>query len=84
MATMKKFIFILLVTISLLFIAPLLSNEAEAASRVRGYTKKNGTYVKPYFRSSPNRSKLDNWSTRGNYNPYTGKKGTVNPYKYRF
>jgi hypothetical protein len=47
---------------------------------VRGYTKKDGTYVAPHYRSAPNSSRLDNYSTRGNYNPYTGKKGTVDPY----
>lgn len=54
--------------------------EATAQVRVRGYTRKDGTYVAPHYRSSPNRSRSDNYSTRGNYNPYTGAKGTVNPY----
>jgi|GEM_PF-975828 len=48
--------------------------------RVKGYFRKNGTYVAPHYRSSPNSTTLDNYSTRGNYNPYTGKSGTVNPY----
>lgn len=79
---MKKLLISLLLGIfALAILAP---TGVEAASRVKGYTKKNGTYVQPHYRSSPNRSKLDNWSTRGNYNPYTGRKGTVNPYKYRF
>lgn len=46
---------------------------------VHGYVKKDGTYVKPYHRSNPNNSKYDNYSTKGNYNPYTGKKGTKSP-----
>lgn len=54
--------------------------EAGAQVRVRGYTRKDGTYVAPHYRSSPNRSRSDNYSARGNYNPYTGAKGTVNPY----
>ncbi len=33
---------------------------------VRGYTKDNGTYVEPHYRSSPNQYKSDNWSTSGN------------------
>lgn len=53
-----------------------------AQVRVNGYTRKDGTHVAPHYRSSPNSSKHDNYSTRGNYNPYTGKKGTVNPYSY--
>ncbi|MBI2355893.1 MAG: hypothetical protein HYV13_01635 [Candidatus Doudnabacteria bacterium] len=54
---------------------------AEAKVKVKGYTTKNGTYVQPHVRTSPNKSKLDNYSTKGNINPYTGKKGTVDPFK---
>ena len=43
---------------------------------VKGYTKKDGTYVAPYTRTSPNHTKSDNYSTKGNVNPYTGKEGT--------
>jgi len=43
---------------------------------VSGYTRSDGTYVKGHYRSSPNSLKKDNWSTYGNTNPYTGKKGT--------
>ena len=62
------------------------SSSAEAAVRTRGYYKPStGTYVQPYYRSSPNSTRWDNYSTRGSYNPYTGKKGYTNPYKsYRF
>lgn len=52
-----------------------------AAERVRGYTRKDGTYVQPHYRSSPNSSVYDNYSTKGNVNPYTGKAGTVDPYQ---
>jgi monoamine oxidase len=43
---------------------------------VKGYTKKDGSYVAPHHRTNPNGSKSDNWSKKGNVNPYTGKKGT--------
>ena len=43
---------------------------------VSGYTKHNGTYVKPSHATNPNGTKNDNYSTRGNTNPYTGKAGT--------
>lgn len=43
---------------------------------VNGYTRKDGTYVAPHYRSAPNSTKADNWSTKGNVNPYTGKPGT--------
>jgi hypothetical protein len=29
----------------------------------------------------PNRTSRDNWSTKGNTNPYTGKKGTHLPFR---
>ncbi|PZO39246.1 MAG: hypothetical protein DCF19_14620 [Pseudanabaena frigida] len=46
---------------------------------VRGYVKKDGSRVKPYVRTTSNTTKKDNWSTIGNTNPYTGKKGTKRP-----
>ncbi len=47
-----------------------------AQTYVNGYYKSNGTYVESHYRSSPNNTKLDNWSTYGNVNPYTGAVGT--------
>jgi hypothetical protein len=44
--------------------------------QVHGYTKKNGTVVQPYYRSHENGTQRDNFSTKGNVNPYTGKIGT--------
>lgn len=77
---MKKFLIGLIFAIALVLSV---SDLAEArVSRVKGYIRSNGTYVQPYYKTSPNKSKIDNWSTRGNYNPYTGKKGYVNPYKW--
>lgn len=52
---------------------------AFADTYVNGYYRKDGTYVKPHYRSSPNNTKTDNWSTKGNVNPYTGKVGTKSP-----
>ncbi len=49
---------------------------AEAKTKVKGHTRKNGTYVQPHYRSDKNSKKSDNWSTKGNVNPITGKKGT--------
>jgi len=44
-----------------------------------GYYRKDGTYVNGHYSTNPNDSRNDNWSTKGNYNPYTGKEGTVDP-----
>lgn len=50
---------------------------------VEGYYRKDGTYVEPHYRSDSNGSKNDNWSTKGNINPYTGAEGTKDPdYSY--
>tara|TARA_B100000941_G_C28021193_1_gene310121 strand:+ start:158 stop:400 length:243 start_codon:yes stop_codon:yes gene_type:complete len=45
--------------------------------RVNGYYRKDGSYVKPYYRTKPNNTMRDNYSTQGNINPYNGKQGTV-------
>ncbi len=54
----------------------LLATPALAAKSVRGYVTKSGRYVAPYVRSKANGAKLDNFSSKGNVNPYTGKKGS--------
>lgn len=55
------------------------ASPAKADVYVDGYTRQNGTYVQPHYRSNPNGNPYDNWSTRGNVNPYTGSYGTRNP-----
>ena len=71
---LRKFLF-------LLFIFSLFIPQVFADTYVRGYTRSDGTYVNGYYRSSPNYTKLDNFSTKGNYNPYTGQKGYIDPYR---
>jgi len=43
---------------------------------VKGYTRRDGTYVRPHMRSNPDGNFGNNWSTVGNRNPYTGQWGT--------
>jgi len=50
---------------------------------VNGYVKKDGTYVQPHYRAAPNSTTYDNYSTKGNINPYTWEKGTVDPERDR-
>lgn len=47
-----------------------------ASVRVKGYARKDGTYVQPHRRTEPDSNKNNNWSSKGNTNPYTGKRGT--------
>ena len=50
-----------------------------SSTYVNGYYRSNGTYVNGYYRTTPNNTINDNYSTYPNYNPYTGKQGTVQP-----
>ena len=65
--------------IAALLIGFTLVSEAFADTYVRGYYRKDGTYVQPHYRSSPDKSYNNNWSTKPNVNPYTGKRGTRTP-----
>lgn len=64
---MKK----LILALTLAFV----SVVALADQYVNGYTRKDGTYVQGYTRSSPNSTVQDNFSYKGNTNPYTGSVG---------
>ena len=46
------------------------------STSVKGHYRKNGTYVSPHHRSKADGTTSNNWSTKGNTNPYTGKAGT--------
>lgn len=65
--------------VSVLFLSLVSTSFAKTIS-VKGYVKKNGTYVAPSYKTSPNKTKSDNYSTKGNYNPYSGKSGKVKAY----
>ena len=72
---MRKLILALVATV---LFAPAVSAQVH----VNGYTRSDGTYVAPHYRSSPNSTVNDNWSTRPNVNPYTGAAGTKDPTPY--
>lgn len=55
------------------------SHGSSKTTNVRGYTKKDGTYVAPHKRTSPNGTQRDNWTSKPNQNPYTGKDGSKEP-----
>lgn len=75
MRNISKSIFIF----SILFLCSLLSI---AQVHVRGYTRSNGTYVQPHYRSNPDGNPYNNWSFPGNVNPMTGKIATGDPDTY--
>jgi hypothetical protein len=59
-----------------------LSAAASAQVLVDGHTRKDGTYVAPHFRTNPDNTIRNNYSTQGNVNPYTGRAGTVSDNGY--
>jgi hypothetical protein len=83
MKTITLFAFALLATLQLNAQAPRQhqtapSGEGSKPSNepVQGYERKNGTYVEPYHRTTPDTTQKNNYETKGNVNPYTGKEGT--------
>jgi hypothetical protein len=52
------------------------SGSSSQYERVEGYQKRDGTTVEPYYRTKSDSTLDNNYSTRGNENPWTGKKGT--------
>lgn len=57
----------------------LAAGSATADTWVDGYTRSDGTYVAGHYRSDANSTRYDNYSTRGNTNPYTGQPGYKSP-----
>lgn len=49
---------------------------------VRGYVRKNGTYVAPHYRTAPDGNPYNNYSYPGNYNPNTGQITPGDPQNY--
>lgn len=57
---------------------------AAESTRVRTYMKADGTLVTTHRRTTPDSTVNNNWSTKPNVNPYTGKVGTKEPsYTYK-
>lgn len=65
----------LAVVLTLLLAFPLYAKDV----RVRGTVNKKGKYVKPHSRTKADRRKDNNWSAKGNVNPWTGKRGSKQP-----
>jgi len=73
---------IIILTILVLTILSLFVSAVYADVWVNGYTRKNGTHVQGYWRSSPDSDPTNNFSYPGNVNPYTGKVAPGNPETY--
>ena len=71
---MKKAFLLLVLALSTL-------TFAQSSHRVRTYTRKNGTTVQAHRQTNPDKTQRNNWSSKPNVNPYTGKRGTKTPKK---
>jgi hypothetical protein len=54
---------------------------ARGSHAVKAHVTKNGTYVAPTVATNPDKTQLNNFSAKGNFNPVTGKEGTKEPKK---
>jgi len=75
---MKKLLLVLGFVIALVSGPALAKKTASGGGShsVKGHVKKDGTYVQPHRATNPNQTQRDNWSSKPNTNPYTGKPGT--------
>lgn len=76
---MKGFLFAMAMVFALLCAA------AHADTYVNGYYRKDGSYVQGHYKTPSDNYFYNNYSSQGNYNPYTGKKGykkSRSPYGY--
>lgn len=64
-----------------MFLVLVVALPAQASNvYVHRYITKSGVIVQQHHRTHPDSSRSNNWSAKGQGNPFTGKKGTKNPY----
>lgn len=56
------------------------STNPSRPTLISGYSSSNGIYIQPHIRTTPNNTKTNNYSTKGNINPTTGRPGTKKSY----
>lgn len=55
------------------------SRSGGGTTYVAPHFNSNGTFTNGHYRTAPNSTQYDNWSSKGNVNPYTGQPGTKIP-----
>ena len=73
---MKKITFLLIISLLVQFNV-IAQSRSSSDVYVKGYVRKDGTVVPGHYRSAPNSTNRDNFSTKGNVNPYTGVRGHI-------
>lgn len=74
---MRKHILVMLLLLNSTLVLAYDENPEE--EEVHDYNKSNGVHVEGYHRTKANDDPYDNYSTKGNVNPYTNEKGAVEP-----
>lgn len=77
---LKKTLVVFIVFSLALILLPQIVNAKRV--RVKGYYRKDGTYVSSYYRTSPDDNPYNNYGFPGNYNPNKGKITPGNPDTY--
>lgn len=72
---MIRLLALVLLVVTILALVPALSADAKDVY-VRGHFRRDGTYVAPHHRTSPDGNPYNNYGTYPNVNPYTGEQGT--------
>ena len=75
-----KLYFTLAIFLILTWALPAMAQIYGQDQNVKGHVRRDGTFVQPHHRTTPDGNLFNNYSTQGNMNPYTGQMGTVNPY----
>ncbi len=55
--------------------------QAQSYHYVRPYYRTDGTYVQGHYQTNPDNNLYNNYGTRGNIDPYTGRTGRIDPYQ---
>ena len=72
----------IILAVVLMIVISFLTVSLAEAGWVKGYYRKNGTYVQPHYRTNPDGNPYNNYSFPGNYNPNTGRITPGNPNTY--
>lgn len=84
MALRVRFLILFLLVVALL--TPALEvfagGKGGGGVNVKGYFRKDGTYVQPHVRSAPDSNPYNNYGFPGNYNPNTGRTSPGDPNRY--
>ena len=75
---MKKLAIVFVAACALSMGAYAKNGSSGGTHAVSGHTTKNGTYVAPTRATNPNATRTDNYSQKGNVNPYSGTQGAKN------